>query len=68
MQTKILVCSSWNNTVLDDFFMYNVLMSQVATQPSSFHVAQAAAPPVSTIPTVALSQTQPAKVIYLFLF
>lgn len=40
-------------------------MTQVATQPSSFHVTQAAAPPVSTIPAVALSQTQPAKVLYL---
>ncbi|KAL0895860.1 hypothetical protein ABMA27_011883 [Loxostege sticticalis] len=38
------------------------LPQQVATQPSSFHVTQAAAPPVSTIPAVALSQTQPAKV------
>ncbi|XP_049698046.1 bromodomain-containing protein 3 isoform X2 [Helicoverpa armigera] len=38
------------------------LPQQVATQPSSFHVAQPAAPPVSTIPAVALSQTQPAKV------
>ncbi|KAH9639926.1 hypothetical protein HF086_002840 [Spodoptera exigua] len=34
----------------------------VATQPSSFHVTPPAAPPVSTIPAVALSQTQPAKV------
>ncbi|KAF9415375.1 hypothetical protein HW555_006965 [Spodoptera exigua] len=33
----------------------------VATQPSSFHVTPPAAPPVSTIPAVALSQTQPAK-------
>uniref|UniRef100_A0A2H1WGE6 SFRICE_001097 n=1 Tax=Spodoptera frugiperda TaxID=7108 RepID=A0A2H1WGE6_SPOFR len=38
------------------------LPQQVATQPSSFHVAPPAAPPVSTIPAVALSQTQPAKV------
>ncbi|CAH0747512.1 unnamed protein product [Diatraea saccharalis] len=40
----------------------NSLFQQVATQPSSFHVAQPPAPPVSTIPAVALSQTQPAKV------
>ncbi|CAG4924831.1 unnamed protein product [Colias eurytheme] len=38
------------------------LPQQVATQPSNFHVAQAAPPPVSTMPAVALSQTQPAKV------
>ncbi|CAK1548329.1 unnamed protein product [Leptosia nina] len=38
------------------------LPQQVATQPSNFHVSQAAAPPVSTMPAVALSQTQPAKV------
>nr|XP_032512395.1 bromodomain-containing protein 3-like isoform X2 [Danaus plexippus plexippus] len=38
------------------------LPQQVATQPSNFHVTQAAAPPVSTLPAVALSQTQPAKV------
>lgn len=38
------------------------LPQQVATQQSSFHVAQAAATPVSTISSVALSQTQPAKV------
>lgn len=40
----------------------NVGSPQVATQPPSFHVAQPAAPPVSTIPAVALSQTQPVKV------
>ncbi|XP_041974160.1 bromodomain-containing protein 3-like isoform X2 [Aricia agestis] len=38
------------------------LPQQVATQPSNFHVTQAAAQPVSTITTVPLSQTQPAKV------
>ncbi|CAD0195571.1 unnamed protein product [Chrysodeixis includens] len=38
------------------------LPQQVATQPSSFHVTQPPAPPVSTIPAVTLSQTQPAKV------
>ncbi|CAG5018839.1 unnamed protein product [Parnassius apollo] len=38
------------------------LPQQVATQPSSFHVTPAAATPVSTIPAVTLSQTQPAKV------
>ncbi|XP_068628917.1 bromodomain-containing protein 3-like isoform X2 [Battus philenor] len=38
------------------------LPQQVATQPSSFHVTQSAATPVSTIPAVTLSQTQPAKV------
>ncbi|XP_049887175.1 bromodomain-containing protein 3-like isoform X3 [Pectinophora gossypiella] len=38
------------------------LPQQVATQPSSFHVAQPATTPVSTIPAVPLSQTQPAKV------
>ncbi|XP_028169621.1 bromodomain-containing protein 3 [Ostrinia furnacalis] len=38
------------------------LPQQVATQPSNFHVTQAAAPPVTTIPAVTLSQTQPAKV------
>ncbi|XP_075986622.1 homeotic protein female sterile-like isoform X2 [Anticarsia gemmatalis] len=38
------------------------LPQQVATQPSSFHVTQPAAPPVTAIPAVTLSQTQPAKV------
>ncbi|XP_039745176.1 bromodomain-containing protein 3-like isoform X2 [Pararge aegeria] len=38
------------------------LPQQVATQPSNFHVNQAAAQPVPTIPAVTLSQTQPAKV------
>ncbi|XP_052737200.1 bromodomain-containing protein 3-like isoform X2 [Bicyclus anynana] len=38
------------------------LPQQVATQPSNFHVTQAAAQPVPTIPAVTLSQTQPAKV------
>ncbi|KOB69054.1 putative bromodomain containing 3 [Operophtera brumata] len=37
------------------------LPQQVATQPSSFHVAPPAAAPVAAIPAVALSQTQPAK-------
>ncbi|CAH4016738.1 unnamed protein product [Pieris brassicae] len=38
------------------------LPQQMATQPSNFHVSQAAAPPVQTMPAVTLSQTQPAKV------
>lgn len=38
------------------------LPQQVATQPSSFHVTQPPAPPVTAIPAVTLSQTQPAKV------
>lgn len=42
------------------------LPQQVATQPSNFHVAQPAAPPVSAIPPVPLSQTQPAKVVWFF--
>ncbi|XP_060809601.1 bromodomain-containing protein 3 isoform X2 [Amyelois transitella] len=37
------------------------LPQQVTTQPSSFHVTQPTTP-VTSIPTVALSQTQPAKV------
>ncbi|KAJ0181087.1 hypothetical protein K1T71_003172 [Dendrolimus kikuchii] len=38
------------------------LPQQVASQPSSFHVTQTAATPVTTMPAVTLSQTQPAKV------
>ncbi|KPJ15556.1 hypothetical protein RR48_09485 [Papilio machaon] len=38
------------------------LPQQVATQPSSFHVTQTPTTPVSTMPAVTLSQTQPAKV------
>lgn len=36
----------------------------MASQPSSFHVTPTPATPVSSIPTVALSQTQPAKVVF----
>ncbi|XP_050665313.1 bromodomain-containing protein 3 isoform X2 [Leptidea sinapis] len=38
------------------------LPQQVATQPSNFHVNQATATQVSSLPAVTLSQTQPAKV------
>lgn len=55
MRSKLYICLLNRNLI---FFT----LLQVATQPSNFHVSQAAAQPVSTIPAVTLSQTQPAKV------